>query len=152
MSPSQLMGHSGFVLARAAWKGRGGLVHQTGWVCVRACTSVTLHLCVKRVLGVWLAEPAPELLLSSLGEGAERGGFSPGNPTCQAVGYMARRTVLFSSPTWASGPDAWWSHLLGGSPVRPYSCGPPDVCRGAGNLCAMKLEVKSQPGYILKSC
>lgn len=50
------------------------------------------------------------------------------------------------------GPDAWWSRLLGGTPVRPYSCGPPDVFRGAGNLCAMKLEVKSQPGYILESC
>lgn len=105
--------------------------------------SVTLHLCVKRVLGVWLAEPAPELLLSSLGEGAERGGFCPRNPGCQAIGYMAGRTVLFSSPTRASGPDAWWPCLLGGTQVRPYSRGPPDVCRGVCNLCAMKLEVKS---------
>lgn len=60
-----------------------------GWfaelVCVRTRMSETLHLCVKRVLGVWLAQPAAGLLLSSLGEGAEGGGFSqeesrlPGN-------------------------------------------------------------------------
>lgn len=98
------MCHSGFVLALAAWKAREGLVHQTGPLALCVCQDTYIHdiasLC-QRVLGVGLAQPAPELLLSSLGEGAERGGFSPEESQVPGYWIHGQEDSALFSPTQA---------------------------------------------------
>lgn len=66
---------------------------------VRTCMALTLHLCVKQVLGVGLAGPAPGCCCLA-GEKELREVASPRrSPSSQALGYMAGRTELFPRGT-----------------------------------------------------